>query len=118
MNLPLICCADPRLEAVIFGADDFANDIGAVRTREGWEGLYARSALVTHCAVQVDPVQAAFTPSTEAIAQAQRILEADAQHQERGSGAFSLDGKMVDAPVVKAAARILARAQAAGKLGL
>lgn len=156
VNLPIICSADPRLEAVIFGAEDFANDIGAIRTREGWEVFYARSALVTHCAVyglqaidmvyvnfkdveglsldanqgasmgfegkqiihpiQVAPVQAAFTPSTEAIVHAQRILEADAIHQERGFGAFTLDGKMVDAPVVKAADRLLARAQAAGKL--
>ncbi len=31
------------------------------------------------------------------------------------TGELKLDGKMVDAPVVKAAARVLAKAHAAGK---
>jgi len=155
VNLPVICSADPRIEAVIFGAEDFANDIGATRSHDGWEVFYARSAVVTHCAAfglqaidmvyvnfhdnegllleaqqgarmgfdgkqiihpsQVDPVQEAFNPSNEAIAFAIRVMEADAQHQQRGFGAFALDGKMIDAPVVKAAARVLARAHAAGK---
>ena len=155
VNLPVICSADPRIEAVIFGAEDFANDIGAIRSHDGWEVFYARSAVVTHCAAyslqaidmvyvnfhdneglileanqgarmgfegkqiihpsQVIPVQEAFTPSNDAIANAIRIMEADAQHQQRGFGAFALDGKMIDAPVVKAAERVLARAHAAGK---
>jgi citrate lyase beta subunit len=155
VNLPAICSADPRIEAVIFGAEDYANDIGATRSHDGWEVFYARSAVVTHCAAfglqaidmvymnfhdnegllleaqqgarmgfdgkqiihpsQVDPVQESFTPSNEAIAYALRVMEADAQHQQRGFGAFALDGKMIDAPVVKAAARVLARAHAAGK---
>jgi citrate lyase beta subunit len=155
VNLSSICSADPRIEAIIFGAEDFANDIGATRTHEGWEVFYARSAVVTHCAAfglqaidmvyvnfhdnegllqeakqgahlgfdgkqiihpsQVDPVQEAFTPSNEAIAYALRVMEADAQHQQRGFGAFGLDDKMIDAPVVKAAARVLARARASGK---
>ena len=48
------------------------------------------------------------------IAQAQRVMEAFKQHDQAGRGAFALDGKMVDAPIVKAAARVLARAAAAG----
>ncbi len=48
VNLSQIVAADPRLQAVIFGAEDFAGDIGATRTKEGWEVFYARSAVVTH----------------------------------------------------------------------
>ncbi len=156
INLPQIVSADPRLDAVIFGAEDFANDIGAIRTREAWEVFYARSAVVTYTAAhglqaidmvfvdykdpgslkqeaiqgakmgfagkqiihpsQVAPVQEAFTPSDEAIANALRIVELSAGFQEAGKGAFGVDGKMVDAPVVKAAERVLARARAAGKI--
>jgi citrate lyase beta subunit len=156
VNLPVICSANPRVDAVIFGAEDFANDIGASRTIDGWEVFYARSSVVTHCAAfglqaidmvyvnfnddegliveanlgacmgfegkqiihpnQVVPTQEAFTPSNESIANALRVTEANAQHQQRGFGAFALEGKMVDAPVVKAASRVLARARAAGKL--
>ena len=155
VNLKEIAGSDPRLQGLIFGAEDLAGDIGAVSTREGWEVFYARSAVVTHAAAfglqsldmvymdlrdidglrkeseeaarmaytgkqiihpnQVAPVQDAFTPSDEAIAHARRVMEAMAQHQEAGAGAFSLDGKMVDAPVVRAAEQIMERARAAGK---
>lgn len=156
VNLKEIASASPRLQGLIFGAEDLAGNIGAVRTREGWEIFYARSAVVTHAAAfglqaidmvymdlhdidglraeslegarmaytgkqiihpnQVEPVQESFTPTGEAIAAAQRVIDAAAQHQEEGKGAFALDGKMVDAPVVKAAERILERARAAGKI--
>ncbi len=41
----------PRLDALIFGAEDYAASIGATRTRGGLEILYARSKLVMHAAV-------------------------------------------------------------------
>lgn len=47
VNLPEIARADPRIVALAFGAEDFAGDIGAQRSREGWEVFYARSAVVT-----------------------------------------------------------------------
>ena len=65
---------------------------------------------------QVEPVQQAFTPDDESIARALHILEAYASHQEAGLGAFALDGKMIDAPIVKAAERVIARARAAGRI--
>jgi citrate lyase beta subunit len=155
VNLKEIAASDPRLQGLIFGAEDLAGDIGAMRTRAGWEIFYARSAVVTHAAAfglqaldmvfmelkdmeglrseslegarmaytgkqiihpnQVNPVQEAYTPSDEAIAHAKRVVEADQHNQAEGKGAFTLDGKMVDAPVVKAAQRVLERASAAGK---
>lgn len=50
INLDTIASSDTRLEALIFGAEDFAADIGAKRTAAGWEVFYARSAVVTYCA--------------------------------------------------------------------
>ena len=156
VNLAQIASASPRLEAIIFGAEDFAGDIGAIRTPEAWEVFYARSAVATHAAAfglqaidmvyvnfhdqeglrkealtgaqmafagkqvihpnQVQPVQEAFTPGDEAIAQAVRVMEAFTKHQQAGVGAFALDGKMVDAPIVKTAERVVALARAAGKI--
>ncbi len=43
-----IAASSPRLQALIFGAEDLAGDMGAVRTPSGWEGFYARSAVVLH----------------------------------------------------------------------
>src|SRR5215216_4989895 len=50
LNLREIAAADRRLEAIIFGAEDYAASTGATRTKEAVEVLYARSAVVTACA--------------------------------------------------------------------
>jgi len=47
MNLREIAQATPKLDALVFGAEDYAASVGAVRTRENWETFYARSAVVT-----------------------------------------------------------------------
>jgi citrate lyase beta subunit len=146
----------PRLDALIFGGEDYAASIGATRTPGAEELLYARSAVVMACAAyalqaidmvsidfkdlealrrearfgaqlgyagkqiihpnQVAPVQEAFTPDEAAIESARRLVEAFEAHQAKGSGAFALDGRMIDMPLVKAAERILERARAAGKI--
>jgi citrate lyase beta subunit len=156
INLGEIAFADPRLQALIFGAEDLAGDIGAERTRAGWEVFYARSAVVTYASAynlqaidlvyvdfhdteglvneslqgaqmgysgkqvihpnQVSPVQQAFTPSDEAIERAKKLMQAFKEHQQGGRGAFAYEGKMVDAPVIKVAMQVLARAEAAGKI--
>lgn len=41
-----IAGADSRLDALLFGAEDLAGDMGARRSREGWEIFYARGAVV------------------------------------------------------------------------
>lgn len=154
VNLAQIVAADPRLEALIFGAEDFAGDVGLQRTTAAWEVFYARSAVVTHAAAgglqaidmvfvdfrdevglqqeaqagaglgfagkqiihpnQVGAVQNAFTPSPAAIAHAQRVMQAFELHQSVGVGAFALDGKMVDMPILRSAERVLALARQAG----
>ena len=60
VNLREIAESDPRLVALAFGAEDLASDIGAIRTPEGWEGFYARSALVLHA--KANNLQAIDTP--------------------------------------------------------
>jgi len=60
---------------------------------------------------QVSPVQRAFSPDAGEVELALRILEAYQEHVVNGIGAFTLDGKMVDLPVVKAAERLLSRAE-------
>lgn len=56
---------------------------------------------------QVAPVQAAFAPGPDELAWATRVLEAAPAH---GGAVFRLDGRMVDAPVLALAARLVARA--------
>ena len=65
---------------------------------------------------QIEVINRVFSPSAEEIAQAQRLVQAHEEHQRSGAGAFALDGKMVDMPVVRAAEHILAKARLAGLL--
>lgn len=48
VNLREIASSSARLQALAFGAEDLAGDMGAVRTPDGSEGFYARSAVVLH----------------------------------------------------------------------
>ncbi len=57
---------------------------------------------------QVPIINAAFTPSPDAVAKAQRIVAAFRAHP--GAGVVSLDGIMLDAPHLKAAEHVIARA--------
>ncbi|KAG0034528.1 hypothetical protein BGZ81_004342 [Podila clonocystis] len=47
MNLKEIATSDPRVDALVFAAEDYCADLGLTRTREGAEMLYGRSAIVT-----------------------------------------------------------------------
>jgi len=156
MNIKAIAQASTRLDALLFGAEDLAADIGVMRTPGGWELFYARSAVVTAAAAyklqaidmvtvdfndlagleeecnvarqlgysgkmaihprQLEPINRLFSPSPEVIEQALRLVQAYHEQANRGVGAFSLDGRMVDMPVIRSARKILHRARLAGLL--
>jgi citrate lyase beta subunit len=66
MNLREIGQATPRLHALIFGAEDLAANLGAVRTPENWEVFYARSAVVTAAAAYgLEAIDMVFTDLTD-----------------------------------------------------
>lgn len=67
--------------------------------RDGFVGMMA-----IHPA-QVAAINAAFTPDADAVRRAQAIIDAFAAHP--GAGALQVDGRMVDAPHLKQARRIL-----------
>ena len=70
--------------------------------RDGFTGMMA-----IHPA-QVAVINDAFTPSPDAIAHAKAVVEAFAANP--GAGALQLNGKMIDAPHLRQAQRLLARA--------
>lgn len=55
----------------------------------------------------VDIVNNIFAPSKKEIDHALRVVEGVKVANEKGLGAFSLDGKMVDAPIIKRALNLL-----------
>ncbi|MBN2356837.1 HpcH/HpaI aldolase/citrate lyase family protein, partial [candidate division KSB1 bacterium] len=63
---------------------------------------------------QIKPIHKTFCPTSEQIEKAQQIIQALHEAEARGSGVVSLGTKMIDAPVVARAQKILARAKAYG----
>jgi len=57
----------------------------------------------------------AFTPKADEVAYAKKLIEADKQAQAEGRGSFSVDGKMIDIPVIDRARKLLARHEAIEK---
>ncbi len=94
--------ADP-IDAVfvdLTSADRLRED--AVRARS----LGFRGKMAIH-PDQVAVINEVFTPSAEEIAAARRLLDADAAARARGEGAYRLDDRMVDAPVIARARRVV-----------
>lgn len=86
---------------------DFKDETGlaayaARARRDGFTGMMA-----IHPA-QVSVINAAFTPTGAELAWARTVVEAFAANP--GAGALQLDGRMIDAPHLKAAQKLLARA--------
>ena len=63
---------------------------------------------------QIAVAQEVFTPSSEDIARARRIMTEYTQALEEGKGAIAIDGEMVDAATLKMAEIASAKADAAG----
>ncbi|KAK3903465.1 Pyruvate/Phosphoenolpyruvate kinase-like domain-containing protein [Staphylotrichum tortipilum] len=64
--------------------------------------------------MQVRPVQAIFSPSKWEVGHAFRVVLGNEMASASGHGAWKLDGKMIDAPVVLKARRVLDRAKHCG----
>jgi citrate lyase subunit beta / citryl-CoA lyase len=91
----------PAIETVFaaFRDPDGLTRTATLAARDGFTGMMA-----IHPA-QVPVINAAFTPSPAAVAHAQRVVAEFGRHP--GAGVLSLDGKMIDAPHLTLARRIL-----------
>lgn len=63
---------------------------------------------------QVETVQSVFSPSEQETEWAVRVVIADKKADAQGRGAWTLDGKMIDVPVVGKAKAIVAKAELCG----
>jgi len=105
-NLCLFTAHAAGVQAIDSIYADFRDEAGLKREAEAAarDGFTGKMAI--HPA-QVSVINAAFTPSPEAITEAQAIVEAFAANP--GAGAIGLNGKMIDRPHLVKAQRILAR---------
>ena len=64
---------------------------------------------------QVGPINEAFTPEPDELDWARRVLEAREAADADDRGVFTVDGEMIDPPLVRRAERLVDRAEAAGE---
>jgi len=63
---------------------------------------------------QVPVINEAFTPGEDEVEWAEQVLAGKERTSEDGTGVFTVDGQMIDPPLVKRAQKIVDRAEAAG----
>lgn len=63
---------------------------------------------------QIETINACFAPSEEEIEQARRVVAAYEEAERRGRGSTSLDGRVIDVPVVQRARALLEVAERSG----
>jgi len=154
LHAPEIAACDAT-DALIFGAEDLAAEVGITRSQAGTEVSYARQRVVQAASAagidaidtlytdfqdsdglrmdaqraaargfdgklaihpdQIEVIHDALAPSEAQLEWARRVL--DAAEAQDSSGAFQLDGEMIDAPLLRRAEQILARADSPPSLG-
>lgn len=156
LNALSIAEASNRVDAIVFGAEDYQANIGGRRRKDNLDVLWARSHVTAAAAAanvaaidqvfidyndaaglkheaetardlgfsgkmiihpnQIGVVNDVFTPTLPEMQHAVRVLQAAQAAEKAGKGAFSLDGKMIDRPLILQAQRVLNVARAAGKI--
>lgn len=103
-----ICCFD-TVYSNLDDMESFRKEVELIKTL-GFDG---KSIINPR---QIEIVNEVFTPSPKEIEKAMKIVAAIKEAQAKGSGVISVNGKMVDRPVVLRAERTIALAEAAGVL--
>jgi citrate lyase subunit beta/citryl-CoA lyase len=86
-----ICEASPRVTAAIFGAEDYATDLGIARTERGEEVLWARTKVAVEChAARVIPIDTPDPDYTD---------EAHLEREMAAARALGYRGKLVIHPM-------------------
>lgn len=86
--------------------EGFINDINRAKSI----GMTGKAAINPR---QIDTIHDVFAPTEDEIRHAKRVIEATEEAKREGKGVFSLDGKMVDAPIIARAESIIKKAQLA-----
>ncbi len=110
-NLCLFGAAAAGLAAIDTVYTNFRDEAGLAAECQAAARDWFSGKLAIHPA-QVPVINAAFMPSAQALARANRVVEAFAAVGD--AGVVGLDGEMLDRPHLKAAQNILARAASGG----
>lgn len=71
-------------------------------------GMNAKSCIHPN---QIDIINTVFSPSEKEIEYAKKIIQAISENKSNQKGAFSVDGKMIDKPIIERAQKLLEKAK-------
>jgi citrate lyase beta subunit len=105
--LPIACRAAglARPRDTVFAAVDDPEGLRASAARGKALGYAGKAAI--HPA-QIAVIREVYRPTPDQLARAREVVDAAARHARDGAGAFLLDGRMIDDPVVARARELLA----------
>lgn len=109
----VLAAASAGIDAIDTVFSDINDDDGLRKETEVAKKLGFVGKSIIHPR-QIGIVHAVFTPSEKDVEDALRVVSAIKEAEEKGLGVISLDGKMVDAPVVARAERVIRLAKGAG----
>lgn len=102
-----------RVQAIDSVYSDVADADGLLRWGEASRALGFQGMGCLH-PIQIEIIHRAFAPTTSELEKALAIVAAYEDAQTRGLGVVSLGSKMIDAPVVQRALKLVARAKQMG----
>lgn len=105
-----VACAAYKIDSIDTPFTDTADEAGLIADCKKAMGLGFTSKSAIHPS-QINFINEIFVPSPEKIKWALRVQSATEEAERKGLGVFSLDGKMVDKPVIERASKILAKAK-------
>lgn len=109
-NRIAVACAAAKIDAIDTPFTDTKDNLGLEMDCEKAISLGMKSKSCIH-PNQIETVNEMFSPSQKTIDWAKRILQAKIDADKKGLGAFSVDGKMVDKPIIERAQKILKKAE-------
>ena len=105
-----VACAAYKIDSIDTPFTDTTDESGLVADCKKALGLGFTSKSAIHPS-QVTFINDIFVPSPDKIKWALRVQSATEEANKKGLGVFSLDGKMVDKPVIDRANKILVKAK-------
>ncbi len=112
-NRAVVACRACKVDAIDTPFSDMEDMEGFIKDIQKAKslGMTGKAAINPR---QIDTIHHVFAPSESEIIYAQRVMMAQEEAKREGKGVFSLDGKMVDAPIIARAQNILNKAKLAG----
>ena len=106
---------DVAMIGILGTVADYSDPVAYKKSAERSKALVRISSLFSFSggtcvhAGMVQELNEAFTPDAKEVAHAQKLIAADERAAAEGRGSFSVDGKMIDIPVIERARRLLKR---------